>query len=247
MTSPLASPKVLPSSRQSASPSRSTLALSSGVRAADDAPALRTRRRRPARERPGRRVHRRLRVGDAAAGKVTEHLARVGRIGAGLVSAGGRLHPLPADEVLAPFVSAGNVHVGSSTPGAAPTQPRSQPFVGRRAVGLRPDFLRRERVHRRKCALRTSQVNASVRAPLSLTQGIHVRRDLQALLARPGHRPGHREHAHLHPRHGHRLQRALGGRRAAGRARRQEGARGGQGGEGDARPHARATSSPSGR
>ena len=129
------------------------------------------------------------------------------------------------------------IRIGHALPPCAPTQPLRNCRAACR--GIRPDFLRRKRLPGRKSRCGPAQASASVRAPLSLTQGIHVQRDLQALFPRPRHRSRDREHADLHPRDGHRVERALGRRRPAGGARRQEGPRGRQGSEGDARPHAR--------
>src|SRR5439155_18045109 len=80
------------------------------VRAADDPPALRTRRRGPPGKSLGGSIDRGLGVGRAAAREVAEHLAGVGRVHARLVLAGGRLLPLAADVVLPALVSTRDLH-----------------------------------------------------------------------------------------------------------------------------------------
>src|SRR5437899_6543737 len=62
---------------------------------------------------------------------------------------------------------------------------------------------------------------ASLSPPPPRFKALHVQWDVQAFLTRLRSRPRHREHADLCPRHGHRLQRAQRGGRAAGLARRR--------------------------
>ena len=68
--------------------------------------------------------------------------------------------------------------------------------------------------------------------------------DVLAVLQRSGHRPRHGQHLRLRAREGHRRQRAVDRRDQQGQRPRRGGR---QGSQGDARPHARATSSPSSR
>src|SRR5439155_3870411 len=222
-TSPRASGKILPSSRQSASATRSTFSLRMAWARA---------RTRP-RSGPG----------------VDDHPANA--FAAASTAAFASAAPLLGNSPRASRVSAGFTHASYlSVEGGTHTPPiqffrRSSPAGMRMQHPLRPSgsglnacrdrassrapvrkiFLRRFGKIARKCALRTRYASASVRAPFPLTQGLHALRYLLALLARPGNRPRDREHAVLHSRNGHRLERTLGRRRAAGVARRQEGPR----------------------
>src|SRR5262245_59518099 len=66
-----------------------------------------------------------------------------------------------------------------------------------------------------------------------------ARLGLRALLQRPRHRFGYGEHADVRPRQGDRIERTVRGRGSALRQRFEEGTRGREGSEGDARPYAR--------
>ena len=91
------------------------LALEKGVGTAEDAAPLRRGCRRPSSKCLGSRVDGGLGVGRAAAGEMTQHLARVGGVETGLVLFRRGRYPLAADEVLPALVASGNLQHGVET------------------------------------------------------------------------------------------------------------------------------------